>query len=230
MDTFDFDQQQHYSDYSGNSEGSSTAAVVGSRAPQSSFAPPQPYQDFNAIARTVDPYNQPAQPQLQYEPLMMNHGVSDGWTTGPVPGQYNGSSYQQGGHTYHLMNPRMPFTPNPGLVPTHYNGPQAWFDPAQSMHIPQPVMYASASAFPPTNYLGVPVQSLAANVSYAPEYQSQPPVNNPSGNLSNNAVNQDQYPQANNNENMVGPAPVLPEATTSSGRNRRGKGKGKKRA
>lgn len=229
MDGRDFDHQQHYSDYSGDSEGSSTAAVVGSRAAQPSFAPQQPYQDFRATPRAGDPpYIQPARSQVQYEPFI-DHGEPNGWTTGPVPGQYNGSSYQQGGHVQHPMNPRMPFMLNTGPIPTHYNGPEAWFDPSQSMHIPPPTMYAAASAFPPTNYSGVSVQPMAANVPYATEYQSQPPMDNPSGNLSNNAIDQAQYPQVNNNENIVGPAPVLAEATTSSGRNRRGKGRGKRR-
>lgn len=225
----DYELQRQHPDYTDVSSSSSTAAVVGSRAPQSSFDPQQSYQDFHATARTAGPYSQPARPQLQYEPFM-NQGGPDGWTTGPAPEPYNRSYYQQGGYTQHPMNPRVSFMPNPAPILTPHNSSHAWLDPAQSMYIPQPVMYAPAPALQPTSYSSVPVQPLAANVPHPPEYQSQPPVNIPSGDISTNAVDQGNYPQANNNENIAVPAPVSSGGTGSSRKNRRGKGKGKGRA
>lgn len=94
--------QQQNPDYSEDSEGSSTAAVVGSRTSQPSFALPQPQHNAYATAQTSDPYIQSARPQLQQEPPI-NHGVTYSWTTGLVPEQYYGSTNQHGGHVHHPM-------------------------------------------------------------------------------------------------------------------------------
>jgi hypothetical protein len=229
IDRHDFDHQQHYSNYSDDSEDSSTAALVGSRAPQSSFVPQQPYHDFHATPRAGDPYIQPVRSQLQHEPSM-NHGRSYSWGTEPVPGPCNGLSHQHDSRTHHTTNPHVPFMPNPGSIPTHYNSSQAWFNPARSMNIPPPTMYAPASTFWPRDYSSIPTQPLGATTPHAAENHShhQPPANDPPGGLSNNAIDQDHYSRLNN-ENIANPMPGPPRATRSPRRSRRRKGKGKGR-
>ncbi|KAM0704845.1 hypothetical protein Q7P35_007631 [Cladosporium inversicolor] len=114
----DIDHQQYHLDYSEDSEGSSTAAVVGSRIADSVFAPQQARQNHYATTQTSDPCIQPARPQLQQVPPI-DHGVTYSWTTGLVPEQYYGSSYQHGGHVHRPMA-------------AHMNDP--YIRPARSQH------------------------------------------------------------------------------------------------
>ena len=220
MTRHDFESQHRHSDYGDDIETSSTTAVVGSQVPQQFSAPMQPRRNPYAAAQTDDPYFQPGHSQPQHDSLT-DYDVPNVWTTAPDPTQHNGSSYQFGGLVQHPMNPNAFFTPNPGPMPMHmpmpmptpYTRPQARFDPAQTMPIPPPTMYAPAPASLLMNYSGIPVQPQGANVAHAAEYQSyiQPPANSP--------------PPVNNNENIGGPRSILPEATKSPRKHRRGRGK-----
>lgn len=227
VDRHDFDYQQFNPRHIEDSETSSTAAVVGSRAPESVFVPPRPYHDFRTTAQTGESYTQPAHIRYQQEPLM-KHRVPYDWTTRPTSGGYNGPSCQHGGHVQHLMSQGAPLMPSPGPIPTPYNRPQAWVDPAQSMQIHPPAMYGPAPTLMPTNYSGVPIQPPSVNTLHPAVYQSYPqlPATAPPGDLSNNTVNQDQYSRANSNETMVNPRSIAPGATRPRRKNHRGNGRG----
>jgi hypothetical protein len=228
MDSYDFDYQQYNPGYSDDGETSSTTAVVGSQVPQHFPAPLQPHRNPCATVHSGDLYIPPAHPQLQNGPPI-DHGMPYVWATGPVPGQYSGLSHQHGGQSRRPMNQNAFFTPNPGPMPmpTPYTRPQARFNPTHSMQIP---MYGPAVAPLPMNYSGVPIQPPNVNAIYPAGHQpyTQPIVTNPPGDLSNNALDQNPYPQTNNNENIINPTPTLPRETKSPNRrHRRGKGKGK---
>lgn len=231
MDSYDFDYQQYNPGYSDDGETSSTTAVVGSQVPQHFPAPLQPHRNPCATVHSGDLYIPPAHPQLQNGPPI-DHGMPYGWATGPVPGQYSGLSHQHGGHFRRPMNQNAFSIPNPGPMPmpTPHIRPQARFNPAQSMQIPQPMMYVPAPAPLPMNYSGAQLQPQGADGPYAAGYQSyiQPPANNPPGDFSTNVINHDQYPPVNNDENIGGPTSIPRGATKSPNRrHRRGKGKGK---
>jgi hypothetical protein len=227
VEIHDFDYQQYSPRHIDDSETSSTAAVVGSQAPQSFLAQPPVYHDPYTTAQTGDPYTQPARVQHQQEPLM-NHNVTHGWTNRPAPGPYHGPSYQHGGHIQHAMNPNTPYMPSPGPMPTPYHRPQAWSSLPEPTFVPPPAMQAPSFAFiPPTYIQNVPAQAPNVNALYPAGYQSyaQPPANVSSSNLPNNAVDQSQDPRVNN-DNTVNPRSIAPGATRPSKKSRRGNGRG----
>lgn len=117
MDRHGFDYQQYDSNQNDDSEGSSTAAVVGSRAPQSFLTPPSVYHHPHNTAQIGDPSTQAIHSQYQHEPLM-NHSVPYDWTARTTSGGYRGPPYQYGGQT--------PMYPNTSLMPTSYHASQAW--------------------------------------------------------------------------------------------------------
>jgi len=227
MDRHDFDYQQYNPRHIDDSETSSTAAVVGSWTPHPRLAPSSVYQNPHTTAQTGGSYIQATYPQHQQEPLM-NHSVSYGWNTRPASGGYHGPSYQHGGHVQHLMSEGAPFMPSSGPIPTPHNRPQAWVDPAQSMQIHPPAMYAPAPTLVPTNYSSVPIQPPNVNTLHPAGYPSylQPPANPPPGDLSINAIDQVRYPQVNNNENIGNPTSIAAGATRPHKKSRRGNGRG----
>jgi len=218
MNKHDFD----YSGHSDDSEGNSTAALIGLRAQQRFFAPPPTHYNPYATAQTGDSCVQAAHSQVQHEPL--NHSAPYGWTMRPAHGHYSRLSSQHGGPLHHPTDSRASSMPNPGPVPTSYNIPPAWPRFPQHTYASPPGVQYPSSASIPTSYSGVPNQQPNVNVTGYQPY-AQPPVNNSPGGLSNNAVVQGQYFRANNNNNIASPTAVSPRATRSSRRNRRSKGK-----
>ena len=221
MDRHGFDYQQYDSNQNDDSEGSSTAAVVGSRAPQSFLTPPSVYHHPHNTAQIGDPSTQAIHSQYQHEPLM-NHSVPYDWTARTTSGGYRGPPYQYGGQT--------PMYPNTSLMPTSYHASQAWANRPQPTYVSPPgTQNPSFACIPPTYIQNVPGQPSNVNALYPAEYQRYPqqPPQKDQPSLSDTAIDQAQYPQVNNNETTVNPTPIAPGATRPPKKNHHHRGKGK---
>lgn len=167
MDRHDFDYQQYDPTRNDDSEGSSTAAVVGSRAPQSFLTPPSVYHHPHSTAQTGVPYTQAIHSQYQHEPLM-NHSVPYDWQARTTSGGYRGPSHQYGGQA--PMNPNTSLMPNPGPMTTPYHVSQAWANRPQPTYVSPPGMQnPSFACIPPTYTQNVPAQPSNVNAMYPAE-------------------------------------------------------------